>query len=55
MMSRDEIKALAAQTIGELGVVDLKGMGQVMGRLMSQLKGKADGRLINEVVRELLQ
>jgi uncharacterized protein YqeY len=26
-----------------------------MGRLMPQVKGKADGRLVNEVVRELLQ
>jgi hypothetical protein len=30
-------------------------MGQVMGRLMPQVKGIADGRLVNEVVRELLQ
>jgi uncharacterized protein YqeY len=55
MMSREEIRELATQVIGDLGVVDLKGIGQVMGRLIPQLKGKADGRLVNEVVRELLQ
>ncbi len=55
MMSREEIRALAADVIAQLGVSDTKGMGQVMGRLMPQVKGKADGRLVNEVVRSLLQ
>ena len=30
-------------------------MGQVMSRLMPQVKGRADGRVVNEVVRGLLQ
>ena len=54
-MGREEIKAIAAEVIAELGVSDAKGMGQVMGKLMPRLKGQADGRLVNEVVRELLQ
>lgn len=55
MMPREEIERLAAAAIAELGVVDAKGMGQVMGRLMPQVKGRADGRLVNDVVRGLLQ
>lgn len=55
MMSEAEVRAVAAALIAELGVTDAKGMGQVMGRLMAQLKGKADGRLVNQVVRDLLQ
>ncbi len=55
MMSRDEIKTLVAAVIADLGDVDMKKMGQVMGKLMPQIKGKADGRLVNEVVREMLQ
>lgn len=55
MMSRDEIALLAEQVIVELGVSDPKSMGQVMGKLMPLLKGQADGRVVNEVVRELLQ
>ena len=55
MMSRQEVEAVAAAVIAESGVTDVKGMGQVMGRLMPRLKGKADGRLVNEVVRDLLQ
>ncbi|MCB8926376.1 MAG: GatB/YqeY domain-containing protein [Ardenticatenaceae bacterium] len=54
-MGRDEVAAIAAEIIAELGVTDAKGMGQVMGKLMPRLKGQADGRLVNEVVRELLQ
>ncbi len=55
LMSLEEIHALAVSIIAELGVTDAKGTGQVMGRLMPQVKGKADGRLVNEVVRNLLQ
>jgi hypothetical protein len=54
-MDREEIRAIAAEIIADLGVTDAKGMGQVMGKLMSRVKGQADGRLVNEVVRELLQ
>ncbi|MCA9942403.1 MAG: GatB/YqeY domain-containing protein [Anaerolineales bacterium] len=54
-MSREQITAVAAEIIAELGVTDARGMGQVMGRLMPKVKGQADGRLVNEVVRELLQ
>jgi uncharacterized protein len=54
MMSREEIEQLATAVIAEVGAVDSKSMGVVMGRLMPQVKGKADGRLVNEVVRDLL-
>ncbi len=54
-MGRAEVKEIAAEIIAELGVTDAKGMGQVMGKLMPKVKGQADGRLVNEVVRELLQ
>ena len=54
MMSLDEVKTIAAEVIAELGVTDMKGMGQIMGKLMPRLKGKADGRIVNQAVRELL-
>ncbi len=54
MMSRQEIEQLARAAIAELGITDAKGMGQVMSRLMPQVKGRADGRLVNDVVRSLL-
>ncbi len=54
MMELDEVKAIAAETIANLSVTNMKGVGQVMGVLMPKLKGKADGRVVNQAVRELL-
>jgi uncharacterized protein YqeY len=54
-MSREEIAALAENVIAEVGAEGPQDTGKVMGRLMPQVKGKADGRLVNEIVRDLLQ
>ncbi len=54
-LSREQIAELAGQVIADVGAESPKDMGQVMGRLMPQVKGLADGRLVNEVVRGLLQ
>ena len=53
-LSEAEIKEKAEVVIAELGVSDMNGMGQVMKSLMVELKGQADGKIVNQVVRELL-
>jgi uncharacterized protein YqeY len=53
-MSETEIEAKAKAVIAELGVTDAKGLGPVMKRLTTDLKGRADGKAINQVVRRLL-
>jgi hypothetical protein len=53
-MSRDEIEVTARQVIAKVGATSMAQMGDVMRRLMSELKGKADGSLVNQVVREIL-
>jgi uncharacterized protein YqeY len=53
-MSRDEIVAEARKVIEEVGAGGLIDKGKVMPSLIAKLKGKADGREINEVVTELL-
>ena len=55
MMSQEEVEPIVAQIIADLGVTDIKGMGQVMARAMAELQGKADGRLVSQVVRQHLQ
>ena len=53
-MTRDEIEAAAQRAAAELGVSDMSGMGALMKHLMAELKGRADGRMVNQVVREVL-
>jgi uncharacterized protein YqeY len=53
-MSRDEIVAAARRIIEEVGAQGQRDKGRVMGKLIPQLKGRADGKVINEVVTELL-
>jgi uncharacterized protein YqeY len=53
-LSEDEITALARDAIGESGAASPADMGRVMGRLAPQTKGRADGRLVSEIVRRLL-
>lgn len=52
--SRDEITTLAKKIIAEVDAHGMKDKGKVMPRLITELKGKADGRVINEVVSQLL-
>ena len=53
-MSRDEVEAAARAVIQRLGAKGPADKGKVMGPIMGELRGKADGSLINAVVTELL-
>ncbi len=53
-LSREEIEAQARQIIAEVGAASPAQMGQVMRRLMPLMQGKADGKLVSQVVKELL-
>lgn len=53
-MSEDEIRELAQQVIAETGATEMRDMGKVMGKLSAQTKGKADGKLVSGIVRDLL-
>jgi uncharacterized protein len=53
-MNREEVTAAAQQVIADVGAKGPQDTGKVMGKLMPQLKGKADGKMISEVVKELL-
>ena len=54
LMSEDVITELVKEKIDELGVSSMRDMGRVMGTVMPLVKGKADGKMVNQVVRRLL-
>lgn len=49
-MSRDEVVAFVKTKIAETGGIDASKKGQFMGMIMKELKGKADGMLVKEVI-----
>ncbi|HVS93618.1 MAG TPA: GatB/YqeY domain-containing protein [Mucilaginibacter sp.] len=53
-MDRSEIEVYLKELIGRVGATSIKDMGKVMGAANKELAGKADGKTISEVVRELL-
>ncbi len=54
MMSEDEVRAAAAEAIASTGAAGPQDMGKVMGMLSKKLAGKADGRVIADTVKALL-
>ena len=53
-MSEDEIKSTLAQIISQVGASSPADMGKVMGVATKQLAGKADGKLVSTLVKEML-
>ena len=53
-IDESEIKNLAQQTINEVGAESVKDLGKVMPIIMKKLAGKADGKIVNKIVTELL-
>lgn len=54
MMSEDEVREIVKKAIAETGAASQKEMGKVMGAVTKQLAGKADNKLVSEIVRSLL-
>jgi uncharacterized protein YqeY len=53
-MDRGEIESYLKELIGRVGATSVKDMGKVMGTANKELAGKADGKTISEVVKQLL-
>ncbi|AEA44209.1 GatB/YqeY domain-containing protein [Fluviicola taffensis] len=54
MMSEDEVRAIIAAKVAEVGASGPQDMGKVMGPVSAQLAGKADGKRVAELVKEAL-
>jgi uncharacterized protein YqeY len=54
LMSAEDVEKVVSSKISELGAAGPADTGKVMGAVMQELKGKADGGVVNETVKKLL-
>ncbi len=54
-LDEEELLALIEETIRQVGAETIRDKGKVMGRLMPQVQGKADGQQVNAIVTRLLE
>lgn len=52
--SREEVVEFAKKVVAETGAQSIRDKGKVMPKIIAEYKGKADGKLINDIVTELL-
>jgi uncharacterized protein YqeY len=53
-LSAEELRDIVNEAIAESGASSMADLGKVMGLLMPKIRGKADGKEANQIVRELL-
>jgi hypothetical protein len=54
LMSKEDIEKVVEQKIKELGAQDMRDMGKIMGAVMKELDGKADGNTVKNIVQAKL-
>ena len=50
-LSEEEVKAIVIETIAETGAAGMKDMGKVMSAVIAKTKGRADGKIISQLVK----
>ncbi len=53
-LSKEEIEKVVLKVMKEVGASSLQDLGKMMGAAMKELKGKTDGKMVQEIVREKL-
>lgn len=53
-LTPEELEAIVAAAIAEVGASSMREMGQVMQAVMPKVRGRADGKDVNQIVRKLL-
>lgn len=54
-LSEEEVRQIVSDAINETGAAGMKDMGKVMKAVMAKTKGQADGRIVNNLVKETLE
>lgn len=55
LMSDEDIKEVVEKKIEETGAQDMRDMGKVMGAVMKELEGNADGNTVKNIVQSMLE
>ncbi len=50
-LTKEELEEIVVAAINEVGATSMKDMGKIMGAVMPKTKGRADGKMINEIVK----
>ena len=53
-LTEEEIKQMVTDTIQEVGATSMKDMGKVMGAITPKVKGRADNKIVSQLVRAQL-
>lgn len=53
-LTKEELTSIVQDAIKELEITEVKQMGKVMAHVMPKVKGRADGKMISEIVKEYL-
>ncbi len=53
-LTREELEEIVKAAVAETGASSVKDMGKIMSAVMPKTKGRADGKVINEIARTLL-
>jgi uncharacterized protein YqeY len=53
-LTPEELEAIVTATIAEVGATSMREMGAVMQAVMPKVRGRADGKEVNQIVRKLL-
>ncbi len=54
-LSEAEVEAIVREVVAEVGAADLKDRGKVMGPIMQKTRGRADGRMVSQIVERVLR
>ncbi|MBQ2932319.1 MAG: GatB/YqeY domain-containing protein [Clostridia bacterium] len=53
-LTKEELEVIVKDAIAEVGATSMKDMGKIMAAVMPKTRGRADGKMINQIVKESL-
>lgn len=54
-LTEEELEVIIKKAVDDTGASSMKDIGKIMQEVMPKVKGKADGRMINQIIKKLLE